>query len=51
MWEVTNCIDTDIFFLIIQDMNQDQAHYTNVMRQRVETSLRTMTEEHLKKQG
>jgi len=32
-------------------MNQDQAHYTNVMRQRVETILTSMIKEHLKKRG
>lgn len=32
-------------------MNQDQAYYTNVSRQRVETILRTIIKEHLKKQG
>lgn len=38
-------------FFLIQDMNQDQAYYTNVIRQRVEIILKTMIEEHLKKQG
>lgn len=32
-------------------MNQDQAHYTNVMRQRVETMLKSRIKEHLKKRG
>lgn len=32
-------------------MNQDQAHYTNVMRQRVETMLKPLIKEHLKKRG
>lgn len=46
---MTNCSDTDFF--LIQDMNQDQVYYTNVIRQRVEIILKTMIEEHLKKQG
>ena len=32
-------------------MNQDRAHYTNVMRQRVETILKSMMKEHLKERG